>query len=393
MIRSYVGLVAAALLVSVVACDKKEDPTQPSKELTPSPKTPAEGASSETRSADLKPATTSTAKLAEPKDVMKTADADMKKVLEKLQSLGGKPLATLSPEEARKQPTPADAVKKILEEEKKSTAPLEMAKVENKKIAGGPGAKGQIDVRIYTPKTDVKGPLPVIAYWHGGGFVIADLDVYDATPRALAKATNAIVVSSDYRHAPENKFPAAHDDAIAAYQWITKNAASFNGDPKRIAVAGESAGGNLAANVAIAARDKNMTMPLHELLVYPVAQTSMSTESYQTWDFAQPLNKANMVWFVDKYTKSPEDTKDTRINLVGANLEKLPKTTIVLAEIDPLRSDGVMLGEKLKAAGVDVDVKTYEGVTHEFFGMGAVVSDAKDAVDYAGGRLKSAFEK
>lgn len=325
-----------------------------------------------------------------PKDVMEEADTDMKEVLTQLGALGGKPLSTLEPAVARKQPTPADAVKKVLEKDQKPTAPLAMAKVQDRKI---PGAKGNIAARIYTPKTDEKKPLPVIAYWHGGGFVIADLDVYDASPRALADEAEAIVVSLDYRRAPEAKFPAAHDDAFAGYQWVLKNAASFGGDPKRIAVAGESAGGNLAANVAIRARDEKVQLPVHALLVYPVAQTSTDTESYAEWANAKPLDKAGMEWFVKNYTKQPSETADTRLNLVNAKLEGLPQTTIVLAEIDPLRSDGELLAEKLKAAGVDVDTKTYDGVTHEFFGMGSVVGDAKNAEEYAGSRLKDAFDE
>ena len=369
-------LVMVLGVFAAAACDKPRMDAPP-----PAPQP-------ETRSAEVKPPGTS--KLPEAKDPMKAADADMRKVLAELGALGGKPIPQLSAEEARKQPTPTDAVKKVLEKDGKPTAPLAMAKVENRKIAG---AAGPIDARIYTPKSDAKKPLPVIAYWHGGGFVIADLDVYDASARALAKEADAILVSLDYRHAPEAKFPAAHDDAFAGYQWVVKNAASFGGDPKRIAVAGESAGGNLAANVSIMARDMNAPMPVHQLLIYPVAQTSLSTESYREWDNAKPLNKGMMAWFVEKYTRTPEDTKDPRLNLVDAKLEKLPKTTIVLAEIDPLRSDGDMFADKLKAAGVAVDKKTYEGVTHEFFGMGAAVGDAKDAESYAGGRLKDAFKQ
>jgi acetyl esterase len=355
----------------VLACEK------PKRE--PPPRT-------ETRSAEMPPSPTVATPRAEPKDVMKAADGDMKDVLAEFMALGPKPIDTLSPAEARKQPSLADAAKKVLEKKGKSTAPIEMAKVENKKITG---AGGPLDARIYTPKTDAKKPLPVVLYFHGGGFAIASLDVYDASARGLAKESNAIVVAADYRRAPENKFPAAHDDAFAAYQWTLKNAASFGGDPKRIAVAGESAGGNLAINVSIMARDKNVQMPLHQLLVYPLAQTSMDTQSYREWGDAKPLNKAMMGWFVNQYTRSPADAQDTRLNVLGANLKGLPKTTIVLAEIDPLRSDGEMLADKLDKAGVSIDKKTYEGVTHEFFGLGAVVDDAKNAVDYAGDRLES----
>ena len=323
-------------------------------------------------------------------DVMRAADSDMREVLTELDTLGGQPVSTLEPALARRQPTPADAVKKVLQKSAKPITPLAMARVDERLI---PGAKGAIAARVYTPMADAKKALPVIAYWHGGGFVLADLDVYDASARALADAADAIVVSLDYRRAPENKFPAAHEDAFAGYQWVLKNAESFGGDPKRVAVAGESAGGNLAANVSIRARDEKVQPPVHQLLVYPVAQTDTNTESYTQWANASPLDKASMGWFVKNYTNQPEDLQDARLNLVSAKLDHLPKTTIVLADIDPLRSDGELLAKKLKAAGVDVETKLYEGVTHEFFGMGAVVADAKSAEEYAGGRLKDAFGK
>lgn len=382
-------LVAGGAALGASACDKApgaEKTTQ-----APSDRSPTATAAPEVNAADMKrPEVPARSGEGDAKDPLQAANADMKKVLEQLAALGGKPLATLSAEEARKQPTPADAVKALLTKEGKSTAPVEMAKVEPRKI---PGAAGPVDARIYTPKTDDKKPLPVIVYFHGGGWVIADLDVYDASPRALAKGASAIVVSCDYRHAPENKFPAAHDDAYAAYEWVSKNAASFGGDPKRIAVAGESAGGNLAANVAIMARDKGAIMPVHQLLVYPVAQTTTETPSYVTWANAKPLDKAGMLWFVDKTIRTPADKADPRLDLVHANLKGLPKTTIVQAEIDPLRSDGDMLAKSLETAGVSVDKKVYEGVTHEFFGMAAAVSGAKDAQSYATGRLKEAFKR
>jgi len=324
-----------------------------------------------------------------PRDPLEAADKDMREVLQQFAALGGKSLATLTPEEARKQPTPADAVRKVLEARGKPTTPLEVANVLSKKIPGGPA---QLDARIYTPKTDAEQPLPVVTYWHGGGFVIADLDTYDATARALAQKAEAIVVSLDYRHAPEAKFPAAHEDAWTGYDWVVKNAASFGGDPKRIALAGESAGGNLAANVAIQARDKGSQQPVHLLLIYPVAQASMDTPSYRKWTNARPLDKSMMGWFVNQYTNAPADVRDPRISLVNANLAGLPPTTIISAEIDPLSSDSEMLKEKLEAANVDVSQKTYEGVTHEFFGMAAVVEDAEDAQDWAANRLQRAFK-
>jgi acetyl esterase/lipase len=386
-----VALLSGALLTG---CDRRE-PT-PTGQPMPTPAPNNAQPQVETQSGQIKGPTRGSPLPGQPavettaKDPLKAADSDMRRVLEAFTALGGKPLPTLSPEEARKQPTPADAVKSLLTKEGKSTAPIEVAKVDNRKIAG---AAGQVDARIYTPKTDDKKPLPVIVYFHGGGFVIADLDAYDASARALAKGADAIVVSADYRRAPEHKFPAAHDDAFASYQWVTKNAASFGGDPKRIAVAGESAGGNLAANVSIMARDKGAPLPLHELLIYPMAQTTTNTPSYEQWANAKPLDRPSMIWFIDQTIRTPADKSDPRLDLVHAKLSGLPPTTIVLAEIDPLRSDGEMLARDLDAAGVKVEKKVYEGVTHEFFGMGAAVGDAKDAEEWASGRLKDALKR
>lgn len=320
---------------------------------------------------------------------MKKLDGDMKDVIVKLGQLGGKPIETLSATEARQQPTPTDAVMAVLKEKGKDTKPEEVGKQESKDI---PVAGGTIPVRITTPKGG-KAPYPVIVYYHGGGFVIATNDTYDASQRALANATGAIVVSPEYRKGPESKFPTAHDDAFAAYQWAVKNAASFGGDGKKFAVAGESAGGNMATNVAIMARDKKEKLPVHMLLVYPVASSNTDSKSYQDNADAKPLNKPMMLWFVQQYTKAPTEAKDPRIDLIAsARLEGLPTATVINAEIDPLLDDGVALAAKLKAAGVKVEQKTYEGVTHEFFGMGAYVDDAKSALKYGAGRVKDSLD-
>ena len=313
----------------------------------------------------------------------------MNEVLTKLASLGGKPIETLEPAEARKQPTPADAVKALMKE--KNIDPASMPKVTTKDVTYPAGA-GTQKARVYTP-AGASGPLPVILYIHGGGWVIADIDVYDSSPRALADAAQAVVVSIEYRHAPENKFPAAHDDANAAYKWMLDNASKWGGDPARVAVVGESAGGNMAVNVAINARDKSMTAPKAVVAVYPVANTSPDLPAKTTYADAKPLNKPMLDWFFKHTLASPDQASDPRLNLVGAKLDGLPPTTIILAEIDPLHDDGATLADKLQAAGTQVTLKEYAGVTHEFFGMGAVVADAKEAVTFAGGQLKTAFTK
>jgi len=320
-------------------------------------------------------------------DPMTKADPDMKAVMDELGVLNGKPIESLSADEARKQPTPADAVAALLKKEGKSAAPEPVEQISNRTI---PGLGGALPVRIYLPKTGT-APYPVIVYYHGGGFVIASIDTYDASARGLANGAGAVVVAVEYRKAPEHKFPAAHEDALAAYEWTMKNAASIGGDPKKIALVGESAGGNLAANVSMAARDKKEAMPIYEVLVYPVAGSDMNTESYLANANAKPLNKAMMGWFTGKYFNTPADGNDPRIGLVHANLMNLPPTTIINAEIDPLRSEGELLANQLRAAGVTVEQKTYLGVTHEFFGMGAAVAKAKDAMTLATTNLKRAF--
>ena len=324
---------------------------------------------------------------------MERADDDMKKVLAALQALGPKPIETLTPAEARQQPTPADAVNAVLREDGKQPEEVKAAMGVVTMDTTYPAGSGTQPVRLYRPDEVTDQRLPVIVYYHGGGWVIADIDVYDAAPRALAKKANAIVVSAEYRHAPENKFPAAHDDAFAAYRWVLQNAAEWGGDPSRIAVAGESAGGNLAANVAIMARDENVQMPMHMLLVYPVAATGMDTPSYRENANARPLGKAAMKWFAEQTVKSDADLQNPMLNLIAANLRGLPSATVINAEIDPLRSEGETLANLLDEAGSDVNQKTYEGVTHEFFGMAAVVDDAEDAQDVAADDLKDAFAK
>ena len=318
----------------------------------------------------------------------KSIHPEMQAVIEKLVSYGDKPIETLSAADARKNHTPTDAVMDLIKENN-ITLPAAGVDTTGKDI---PVTGGTVHLRIYTPKAG-NAPFPVIVYYHGGGFVIADLDVYNASAQGLAEQVGAVVVSVAYRLAPENKFPVAHNDSFAAYEWTVKNAAAIKGDPKKIAVVGESAGGNLAANVSIMARDKKITVPVHEVLVYPIAQADMNTPSYQAYANAHPLNKAMMAWFTEKYVNTMAEAKDPRISLVNANLKGLPPTTIITAEIDPLNSDGLMLADKLKAAGVTVDSKNYDGVTHEFFGMAAIVPEAKQAQAYAAEQLKKYFGK
>lgn len=315
-------------------------------------------------------------------------DDEMLVVMEKLQSYGAPPIESLAPEEARKQPTPTTAVMDVMKEHNIPMPPPQVDTM-GKEI---PVQGATVHARIYTPR-GADSSYPVIVYYHGGGWVIADINTYDASARGLAEQTGAVVVSVHYRQGPEHKFPTAHNDAFAAYQWVLQNAASIKGNPKMVAVAGESAGGNLACNVSMMARDKGIMIPVHQLLVYPVANSDMNSESYQKYAAAKPLNKPMMQWFAKNYLGDTTRAADPRISLVKANLKGLPPTTIVAAEIDPLTTEGKLLSDKLKEAGVDVDYKLYNGVTHEFFGMATVVPDAKDAQAYASGRIKGGFNK
>lgn len=321
-------------------------------------------------------------------------EPNMKSVLDTLKSLGGKPIEKLSPQQARKQPGPPQAVKALLQKRGMSTAPEAVGSVMDKMV---PGPAGQIPVRVYKPRNMMGGKaLPVLVYFHGGGFVIASVAAYDSSARALANATGCMVVSVGYRYAPEHRLPAAHEDSYAATQYVMKNAAAWGGDPKRVAVGGESAGGNLATNMCIMARDRGGKMPVHQMLVYPYVDLSLpgaNAPSARKYAKAMPLNRAMLLWFSRYALPSPRFGRNPMASPLFANVRGLPGATVVQAEIDPLQSQGTAYINKLRRAGVPVRSKFYSGVTHEFFGMGAVVPKAKDAVNFAAQGLKQAFAR
>lgn len=326
---------------------------------------------------------------APPAQEMAKPNAQMQAVLDALAELKAKPFNELSVPDARSQASPADAARTVQRD--KMIPPGPEGIIETRDI-GIPGPMGTLPARVYMPETTPGETPPVILYFHGGGWVVADINVYDATPRALAVGTGAIVISVDYRHAPEFKFPSAHDDAWTAYEWVVENVHTLGGDASRIAVAGESAGANLAANVALMAKEHKTTMPVYQLLVYPVAGKDTDTPSYIENADAKPLGKADMRWFFDNVLEDPSQADDPRLNLVArGDLEGLPPATVITAQIDPLRSEGETYAENLAAAGVEVNALHYDGVTHEFFGMAKVVDEAKQAVDAANADLKAAF--
>lgn len=325
------------------------------------------------------PFTSVVAAVPEPKPEMKT-------VLEELKKDPGRPVEKSTVDQARLKTSPQNLAEKMAKE-KGTLETISNVEISDIEVSG---AAGNIPARLYKPSG--KGALPVVLYFHGGGWVMGKNEDYDATLKSLANKTGAIFISPEYRKAPENKFPAAHNDAFAAYGWVINNAATIGGDPKRVAVAGESAGGNLAINVAIRARDTKKQMPIHQLLVYPVAGTDMTTPSYQANQNSAPLNAGMMSWFMKNYLRNDEDLKDKRINLVNADLKGLPPTTIITAGIDPLRSEGKMLSEKLQKAGVDVTYKDYPGMTHEFFSMAPILNEAKQAQEEAADEMKDSFK-
>ena len=309
-------------------------------------------------------------------------------VIEKLISYKAPAIVGLSATEARKQPSPALAAMDVMKE---NDIPMPVTNLDTVgKNISVPG--GKIHLRIYTPKTG-KEVYPVIVYYHGGGWVIANLDTYGASAEGLANQAEAIVVSVAYRQAPEFKFPTAHNDSFAAYDWVVKNATSIKGDSKKIAVVGESAGGNLAAAVCMMARDKGIQLPIYQVLVYPIAGYDFNTDSYKENAATVPLNTELMKWFFEKYLRNAADGKNPWISLVTANLKGLPATTIIGAQYDPLRSEGKMLAENLKKVNVPVHYELYNGTTHEFFGMAALLPEARDAQALVSNDLTNAFKK
>jgi len=315
-----------------------------------------------------------------------TITPQMQAVIETLDTISPIPLYTLTPQQARMQPTPTDAVMRVMKNYNIPAPPMNVDTM-GVKI---PVDKGMIHARVYTPKTG-KSVYPVIVYYHGGGWVIGTIDVYNASAQALAEQVDAIVISVQYRKAPEFKFPIAHTDSYTAYKWALQNASTMKGDSTRMAVAGESAGGNLAVAVSMMARDNGIRKPLHQLAVYPIANNDVNTPSYIKYADAKPLSKPLMQWFFMHYLNTPAEGENPWISLVDANLAGLPSTTIIAAEIDPLLSEGKMLAEKLKAASIPVTYQLYAGVTHEFFGMATVIPEAKKAQALAARELKKAL--
>ncbi|MDT7658274.1 MAG: acetyl esterase [Pseudonocardiales bacterium] len=265
--------------------------------------------------------------------------------------------------------------------------PVEVASVQDRTV---PGPAGEIPVRVYTPAGE--GPFPVVVYFHGGGWVIGDLEVVDQPCRQLASAAGAIVVSVDYRLAPEHRYPAAFDDSYAATVWVGAHAAEIGGDPARLAVAGDSAGGNLAAAVALAARDRGGPELAAQLLIYPVTDFNFGTASYQDNREGYLLTKGSMQWFWAHYLGAQDLDKDPyACPLRADSLVGLPPAYVATSEYDPLRDEGEAYARRLEEAGVAVTAKRFDGMLHGFFWMLAAVPSAAGVLDDMVGVLRKAW--
>ncbi len=316
----------------------------------------------------------------------KPLDQDAQGVVDEIVA-GGPPFYLVTPEEARKGPSVKDAAIAAAKKRGIDTTPEAVGKVDNTTI---PGPGGPLPVRVYTPSGT--GPFPVIVYFHGGGWVLFNTDVYDASCRGLTNQAKAVVVSVDYRQGPENRFPAAHDDAYAAYRYVLANAAQFGGDPKRVAVAGESAGGNLATAVCLRAKAEKVAQPVYQLLVYPITNFAFDTPSYIENAEAVPLNMPGMQWFFRYYLSSPQDGANPQVSPLRApDPSGLAPATVITDEVDPLRDEGEAYAQRLRDAGVAVKSMRYTGVMHEFFSMPFVIAKAKQAQAMAGADLRAAF--
>jgi acetyl esterase len=291
-----------------------------------------------------------------------------------------RPIEEMTPTEAREQIEATARARKA--------EPLAVSRVEERMI---PGSTSEIRLRLYWPHA--AAPVPVIVYYHGGGHVIGSLDTHDFVASNLCGGTEALVASVDYRMGPEHKFPAAVDDSFAALRWVHANAGSLGADPDLIGVHGDSAGGNLAAVVALLARDAGSPKLRLQSLVYPIADYGLSGESYDKFASGYgTLTKSAMVWFRDHYLRSAKDADDWRASPIKASsLSGVAPAIVVTAECDVLHDDGERYAEALQRAGVPVEYREYPGMIHAFFGLVPAVDDAMNAQRAVWAAFRGAF--
>jgi acetyl esterase len=308
-----------------------------------------------------------------------TLNPQAKALLEQLEALGAPPMSQMSLEENRQNV----ANFKALGGEVQSVANVEERTV--------PVEGDEIKVRIYTPEGN--GPFPIFVYYHGGGFVIGDLDTVDTPLRALTNASGCIVVSVDYRLSPEQQFPVPAEDAYAATKWVAETAASFNGDPSRIAVGGDSAGGNLAAVVSLMAKEHGGPAIAYQALIYPCTNCALETESHQVNGEGYLLTRDSMEWFYGHYLRNEEDKLNPYASpLLAEDLSGLPPALVITAEYDPLRDEGEAYAARLKEAGVSVEMTRYDGMIHGFFWMAGIMEQGKGAIEQVASGLRGALK-
>lgn len=298
-------------------------------------------------------------------------------LLEAMDAEGAPPLESLSPQEAR------DAARAALKDAAGEPEPV--ARLEDLQI---PGPGGAIRLRVYWPEAD---PLrPGLVYFHGGGWVVCDLETHDVPCRAVARQSGAVVVSVDYRLAPEHKFPAAVEDAYAATRWVAANAERLGIDARRIAVGGDSAGGNLAAVVARKCRDEGGPPLVLQVLVYPVTNlASLETPSYREFAEGYHLTRSEMEWFRAHYLGRPEDAAHPDASpLLAPDLRGLPPALVITAECDPLRDEGEAYAQRMREAGVRVALTRYPGTIHPFFSLAGVLPEGREAVAQVAAAVK-----
>ncbi|MEG0383201.1 MAG: alpha/beta hydrolase [Solibacillus sp.] len=303
-------------------------------------------------------------------------DTQAKNFLEMLE--GKKPTSAMTPEENRAN---GAALQKL-------AGPVEpVAKVEEHSVAV---KDGEIKVRIYTPEGE--GNFPIFIYLHGGGWVLGDLDTVDAPCRSIANQAECIVVSVDYRRAPEYKFPVPLEDCYEAALWVANHASEWKGDATRISIGGDSAGGNLATCVALKARDEQGPTFVSQILIYPVTDVSFSTNSYKENGEGYFLTQDSMEWFARHYINTEEDKLNPYVApLLMKNLSNLPPALVITAGYDPLHDEGVAYANRLQEAGIQVDYTCYEGMIHGFFWMAGIMDKGKQAIEQVSCYLRTSF--
>jgi acetyl esterase len=307
-----------------------------------------------------------------------TLQPEIEAQLARMAAAGSPPLQEQSVAEARRLHAAGAAVL--------GGAPVAVAAAADRTI---PGPAGDLRVRVYTPHGEP--PFPIVVWFHGGGWVVGTLDTYDTVCRALAAAVPAVVVAVDYRLAPEHRFPAAVEDAYAATLWASRNAAGLGGSQQRLAVAGDSAGGNLAAVVALGARDRGGPAIGFQLLVYPITDAAMDTASYHDKADGYHLTAAGMRWYWRHYLGGADGAAPDASPLRAAFFGDLPPALVITVEHDPLRDEGEAYAARLRAAGVPAAVSRYPGMVHGFFRWRAVTPAADAAIQEAAAALRRAL--